>query len=220
LSWNKATRLVASPFFNLSTLVRAHPIKNTNNEIWLPAYYELAYTSNLIVKIDSNNKIQFTQSIPTASEALAPVFLPQDESSIHVVARPKPAGNIHSTHINIDSKQRIMHNNNNINFTNPNASIDAIVVSPNLWVMAYNPLEKKRSFLGLAISIDQGKTWTHKKWIETDLLDSNNKSSEYSYPSLFLKQDGSIALSYTHNRTSIILNEFNLAWLMSEDKSK
>ncbi|MCJ8314341.1 MAG: exo-alpha-sialidase [Saccharospirillaceae bacterium] len=217
-SWDKASRMVSSPFFNISTLVRAHPIKNTNNEIWLPAYYELAYTSSLIIKIDKNNKIQFTQSIPTASEALAPVFLQLDESNIHVVARPKPAGYIHSTDINIEAKQISMLNNTNIDFTNPNASIDAIVLTQNLWLMAYNPLEQKRGHLGLAISVDQGNSWIHKKWIETEKQTTNGSNTEYSYPSLFLKQNGAIVLSYTHNRSSIILNQFNLAWLMSEPK--
>jgi len=224
-SWEAATRLVTSPFFNISTLVRAHPIKNTNNELWLPAYYELAKTSNLIIKIDSKNNIHFTQSIATDSEALAPVFLAISEKDIHVIARPKPAGYIHSTDIKIESAKlsttlstTLSINNNHIDFTNPNASIDAIVLTKNLWLMAYNPLEQKRSHLGLAISVDQGRTWIHKKWIESKLVHLNGKSTEYSYPSLSLLHDGSIALSYTHNRTSIILNKFNLAWLLNEAK--
>ena len=217
-SWEKATRLVTSPFFNISTLVRAHPIKNTHNEIWLPAYYELAKTSSLVIKIDSNNRIQFTQSIPAPSETLAPVFLQNEEHDIHVIARPKPAGNLHSSEIMLNSKKISFHNNQ-LDFKNPNASIDAIVITQNLWLMAYNPLQHKRSQLGLAISVDQGKSWIHKKWIETELIGISGRDSEYSYPSLILKQDGSIALTYTHNRTSIILNQFNLAWLMSEVES-
>jgi len=216
-SWKPATRLVVAPFFNISTLVRAHPVKNINNDIWLPAYYELANTSGLMLKLDEHDNVHFSKQIPTDSEALAPVLLVNNETSLHVIQRPKPSGNIHSTAIKLNNKH-LNFSNINAKFSNPNASIDAIVITKDLWLMAYNPLEHNRSHLGLAISLNQGASWTHKQWIETDLHQPSGHSTEFSYPSLTLKKDGTILLSYTHNRTSIILSQFNPAWLMSEVK--
>ncbi|WP_422381896.1 exo-alpha-sialidase [Marinicellulosiphila megalodicopiae] len=218
-SWNQAQRIVTTPFFNISTLVRAHPILNQQNEIWLPAYYELAQTSSQIIKLDTDNNIHFIQGIKSPNEALAPVLVIQDNHNIQVLQRPKPAGNIQVAQINLNNSGIKVNDFQNPVFTNPNASIDVISITQNLWLMAYNPLDLKRQALGLAISVDQGKTWMHKKWVEKRVTKPKSKKIEYSYPSLKMKKNGDIALSYTHNRKSIYLVEFNLAWLLSEDAS-
>ncbi|MGA2265220.1 MAG: sialidase family protein [Phycisphaerae bacterium] len=77
-----------------------------------------------------------------------------------------------------------------------NSGIDLAKLADGALVLAFNPVDVKvRTPLSLAISRDNGATWT-------DRLDLETAAGEYSYPAVIASGRG-VALTYTWNRTRI-----------------
>lgn len=80
---------------------------------------------------------------------------------------------------------------------NPNSRIDLLKLANGKLVLAYNPSVNGRSVLRLALSDDNGKTWSEGSDVESEV------GAEFSYPYLIQTGDGMIHLSYTHRRASM-----------------
>lgn len=85
---------------------------------------------------------------------------------------------------------------------NPNSGTDAVSMKNGMQVLVYNPTEKvegkwggTRSPLSLAVSKD-GKKWTK-------IYDLETVAGEFSYPAIIEGNNGSLHITYTHNRTKI-----------------
>jgi len=80
---------------------------------------------------------------------------------------------------------------------NPDAAVDALLLPNDVILLAFNNSPRLRTPLSLAASADAGQTWRLLADIET-------QPGEYSYPSLAVGADGSIHLTYTWQRRTII----------------
>lgn len=77
-----------------------------------------------------------------------------------------------------------------------NSGIDAVTLKNGYHLLLCNPIPKGRNKLSLMGSSD-GITW------EELLVLENTADGEYSYPAIIQAQDGTVHLSFTHNRTKI-----------------
>ncbi len=77
-----------------------------------------------------------------------------------------------------------------------NSGIDAITLKNGYHLLLCNPIPKGRNKLSLLGSAD-GITW------EELLVLEDTPEGEYSYPAIIQAQDGTVHLTYTHNRTKI-----------------
>ena len=84
---------------------------------------------------------------------------------------------------------------------NPGAGFDAVTLPTGEWVMVFNDTEDGRHNLSVAVSADEGKTWSWKKSIENDLRKEKPTSSHY--PSVIAGADGRIHISYSYHRNDI-----------------
>ena len=99
---------------------------------------------------------------------------------------------------------------------NPNSGIDLAKFDDGTLVLAYNPDKKdwgSRGTLALAISQDNGKTWTKRIVIE-----KGKENEEFSYPAIINFGD-SIALTYTWNREKIAFWKGTKKWMLKNAKS-
>lgn len=114
---------------------------------------------------------------------------------------------------------------------NNNSSIQAIRLRDGHLVLAFNnssgpsrqhTLQTGPRFpLSVALSSDEGKTWSHVRDLETgrDSSPSSSQSSqrksprEFSYPSLVQRPDGRILVAYTWRRVAIKAALFSEHWL-------
>ncbi|WP_152051328.1 sialidase family protein [Tautonia marina] len=79
---------------------------------------------------------------------------------------------------------------------NPNSGTDAVTLADGRHLLVYNATERGRSPLNVAISEDDGQTWTMIHTLESE-------PGEYSYPAVIQAKDGTIHITYTWNRTRI-----------------
>lgn len=79
---------------------------------------------------------------------------------------------------------------------NPDSRIDILRLHNGNLALAFNDTPSARSPLTLALSDDDGKTWSSRLDIETN-------PNEYSYPALIQSSDGLLHLVYTWKRTHI-----------------
>ncbi|MCA9028108.1 MAG: exo-alpha-sialidase [Planctomycetaceae bacterium] len=99
---------------------------------------------------------------------------------------------------------------------NPNTSLEVIALRDGLWVMIYNDIEDGRDSLALAVSEDEGDSWTLKHHLE------QLAGGKFHYPSIIQTRDGIIHATYTHQpgsnaQKSIKHVSFNSAWLKKGD---
>ena len=91
---------------------------------------------------------------------------------------------------------------------NPNSGIEASTLASSRVAMVYNPCTSCRDPLVISLSEDGGKTWPY-----TRVLESDNGSQEFSYPTL-RQDDGSIHVSYTYKREAIKHSIVSEDWVM------
>ena len=90
---------------------------------------------------------------------------------------------------------------------NPDAGLDAIQLADGRLLLAFNDSPQGRENLRLALSDDEGRTWTRMATI------AEESGAEFSYPFLMQASDGDVHLVYTWKRTAIRHVVFNMAWL-------
>lgn len=79
---------------------------------------------------------------------------------------------------------------------NPNAGIDVVRLGDGRLVLVYNHLTEGRTAIHLAVSRDDGETWTPPRVLEEG-------AGEYSYPAVIQSADGAVHVTYTWVRTRI-----------------
>jgi len=92
------------------------------------------------------------------------------------------------------------------NIPNPNAALDLVRARGGELLMAFNNSCRDRYSISLALSEDDGKTWSC-------LVDFDGGEGEYSYPCLIQDESGKFHVTYTEDRYRIKHLEFDLEWL-------
>lgn len=90
----------------------------------------------------------------------------------------------------------------------PGAGIDAVRLKDGRCVLIYNPVERGRNPLSVAVSHDGAKTW--ERWIDLDRLEPG-VMGELSYPNVIQAEDGDVHVVYTWRRMRIKHAEIPLA---------
>jgi predicted neuraminidase len=90
---------------------------------------------------------------------------------------------------------------------NPSSAIELLKLESGRLLLGFNDSQETRTPLCLALSCDDGKSWSHRRVIE-------DAPGRFSYPTLTQSGDGHIHVSYTFRRTNIKHVEVNEAWLL------
>ena len=203
-TWSSAHRIITSPFFNHSTLVRAKGFFFHDGTIGLPVSHELATQYAFILKIQRNGKVVQIKSIPGSMNAIQPtcawltatqaVLFLRDKSSLHRVFRSTITGE------NMTKAEPLT-------VPNPNKSLATLALDKQRVILVFNPDPISRNNLVLGFSQDEGRTFRTLYTFES------SKTDTYDYPSLIADSLGLIHLVYTHEHKAIKHVVFNQAWL-------
>ena len=86
-TWSTPRRLVTSPFFNVSTLVRGVPVFHRDGSIGLPVYHEFIGKFAEYLYLDRNGRVVEKFRISKGSTALQPTVVPFGEYSAVALLR-------------------------------------------------------------------------------------------------------------------------------------
>lgn len=213
-TWHLLGRLVLSPFFNLSTLVRTNPITLADGGFYLPVYHEFIKTYPELLQFDKNGKFIRQIRLSDNGFLLQPSVVPVSAQHAMVFLRNKALTN------DILYKQDTYDGGTTwtspaaTNLINHDSSIAVTRVNNKLFLMVHNIYSKDnsssymndRGLLMLAIS-SNGRSWRDIYALEHDY------KYEFSYPAIMINNN-IIDILYTWRRKQIKHVRFNLAWLM------
>jgi len=209
LTWEKPRRLISSPFFNVSTLVKERPIRYQDGSVGLPVYHEFLGKFAELLHLDAQGEVINKYRISTKRQAIQPMLIALSDSRMVALMR----------NVDKQSTRRLWysetidsgHSWQNISalaIPNPNAAISAIALEkPHILLMAFNNHPTERNDLTLGLSLDAGKTWKNLTVFEqsTDLEEHN----PFSYPFLVQTENKLFHLFYTWKRKKIKYIVFN-----------
>ena len=212
-TWSPPRRLVASPFFNISTLVKGAPLLFSDGAVGLPVYHELLGKFGELLRMDAEGHAIGKTRLSWGQSSLQPVIVPRsdkeavgfmryagDPPNRILMVRTADGG----AHWSLPAKTAL---------PNPNAAIASLSLSGGPLLLVFNNAEENREDLSLALSTDFGNTWRIAHRFEGESGSPQAPVLEYSYPWIMQDRAGDIHVLYTWGRSRIKHVRFNRAWL-------
>lgn len=206
-SWSPPQRLITSPFWNLSTLVRSTPLPLADGGLILPVYHEFITKRAEWLRLDAQGRVMDKLRLPGSQKLLQPAAVALDD--LHTLVLLRDGGPRHRIHLS-RSADGGQHWQASLptELPNPNAGIALLRLADGRLLLAYNPQSADRDRLALALSTDDGKSWSLPR-----LIEHGEEGEEFSYPALTQDEQGMIHLAYTWKRERIKHLRFPLEWL-------
>lgn len=159
-SWMPATRLVASPFFNLSTLAKGFPVFFDNGDIGLPVYHEMAGKFGELLVLTPEGRVRRKQRLDHGDRSLQPVILVKDAQ--HAVVLQRFAGETkppRAWRSETRDGGRTWSAVEASDLANPNSALAALALEDGRLIAVANDTEDERLRLTLLVSEDDGRHW-------------------------------------------------------------
>lgn len=190
-------------WWNISSLVRTAPLPLADGGMLLPAYFELGIKYPLALRFDAAGAFLGMVRISRRTHLLQPTLLMRSESHWLALMRDhRPEGKV-AVAQTLDGGQTWA-DLPDLPLPNPDSSVAALGLAPQLMVLAHNPLPTTRTRLDLSVSSDA------QHWLKVATPAQGSGADEYSYPALAWADD-SLWLSYTDQRRSIAWQRYALA---------
>lgn len=209
-TWSQPERLVTSPLFNLSTLVRNKGFLYQDGSIGLPAYHELASKYGLVARLDPDGRIRSLHRIPAPGPYyLQPSVVPLDSREAVAFMRAAGRGRRLGTSVTRDggvhwSQARAL------DLPNPNKSVAAESIGDDRLLLVFNNSSQTKNDLTIGVSSDRGQSWRALYSIEND---PEYPKAHYAYPETFIDSEGDAHVVYTSLYRQIKHVRFNREWL-------
>jgi len=212
-TWSPPRRLIASPFFNISTLVKGAPLLFSGGAVGLPVYHELLGKFGELLRLDAEGRAIGKTRLSWGQSSLQPVIVPRSETE--AVGFMRYAGDPPNRILIVRTGDGGVHwsRPEKTALPNPNAAIASALLSDGALLLAFNNAEENREDLSLALSADFGHTWRIAHRFEGASGPAPAPVPEYSYPWIVQDRDGDVHVLYTWGRSRIKHVRFNRAWL-------
>lgn len=189
----------------LGWMVRNKPLYLANGDLLLPLYDERNWSSHMYISSDGGATWTPSASIAGQGGNIQPTVVQLADGSLLALMR---TGSPHHRLWKATS-----HDNGRTwtppvetDLPNPNSACDMVRLANGYLVLVFNDSPHSRSPLTVALSTDEGRTWSHKRNLETG-------AGEFSYPAVIQTHDGLIHVTYAYRRISIKHAAFNEAWI-------
>ena len=212
-SWSKPKRLITSPLFNVSTLVKNPPFLYEDGSIGIPVYHESMAKFSELLRIDTSGHIIFKKRLSSGRELISPFLIPLTPTEAKCYFR----------YCGHESKDRLIHvsetHNSGLSWSKPsvlslinhNSSFCTIKLTDELFLKVLNNTND-RNIISLAVSNDRGENWKTIHVLESIDLDPRVEY-EFSYPWILCSTDKKIHILYTWHRMQIKHVMFNYNWI-------
>ncbi len=213
-SWSKPRRLITSPFFNLSTLVRNQPYYYTDGTIGLPVYHEFLGKFGELLRLDSTGRVLSKQRLSKGRHALQPAIVAISEMEAIGLMRYAGKPPMHLLQVNSLDGGNSWSAARKLELPNPNAATTAISIGAGKILAVINNAAQGRNDMSLAISTS-GDHWQVFHTLESVDASPISHEYEFSYPAILRDDAGMFHLLYSWNHKFIKHIRFNLAWLQT-----
>ena len=212
-TWSPPRRLVASPFFNISTLVKGAPLLFSDGAVGLPVYHELLGKFGELLRLDAECHAIGKTRLSWGRSSLQPVIVARSDKE--AVGFMRYAGDPPNRILMLRTGDGGVHWNPPAKtaLPNPNAAIGSVLLSGGPLLLAFNNAEENREDLSLALSQDFGNTWRIVHRFEGGAGSAQAPVPEYSYPWIMQDRAGDVHVLYTWGRSRIKHVRFNRVWL-------
>jgi|GEM_PF-61694 len=220
-------RLITSPFFNLSTLVKSPPFLYANGDIGLPVYHEFIGKFSELLRLSPLGEVIDKHRISHGDRALQPSMSIHSPLHASVWSRNSDQTQGH-TLINTTSQGGDYWSAiEKTSIPNPDSAVSTLSLEPTFngsadfateTLIVYNNSKDSRHRLSLGYTTDFGQSFK----ILIDLENGDRYIDRYSYPQITrsISPAGELLYNviYTSNRKTIEHVQFNHAWLKSKIK--
>ncbi|MEY9335575.1 putative neuraminidase [Pseudomonas protegens] len=148
-SWSAPRQLITSPFFNISTLVRAAPVFHADGAIGLPVYHEFMGKFAEYLYLSADGAVIDKFRISRGKHSLQPTIVPLDER--RAVAMLRYAGDTHHKVLasRTEDAGQTWSEPYPLQPSNPNSSLAAVGTDDQGMLVALNDLQDGRFKLSL-----------------------------------------------------------------------
>jgi predicted neuraminidase len=212
-TWGPPRRLISSPFFNISTLVKGPPVQLTDGTIALPVYHEFLGKFGELLRLDAEGRVTGKTRLSWGSSSLQPVVVPRSQTE--ALALMRYAGDPPARILVVRTGDAGAHWSAPVKtaLPNPNSAVGGVLLAGGPLVLAFNNAEDNREDLSLAVSGDFGNSWRLARRLEGASTTPGAPVPEYSYPWVMQDSSGEVHVLYTWGRSRIKHAVFNQAWL-------
>ena len=184
--WSAPKLLVTSPIFNISTLLKAHPVSMNKHQWALPAYQELLQKSSMILVVSDKGQVMAMRMVHPSHQSLQPVIVTLDKKHAWALTR-----HAHSTHPAYILKSQTSDGGQHwdiaerLPFLNPDSAIAATEINHQI-LLAFNPGQKNRQRLNVAAFSLKSKKWCmiHQFAVPTNTSSETSGIQFFSYPDI------------------------------------
>jgi predicted neuraminidase len=214
VTWSSPQRLITSPFFNLSTLVKSPAVTFTDGRLGLPAYHEWIGRFGEFLRLDAAQVLD-KRRMSAGRSAIQPVMFVNDAQSATALFRQtRSAGQpkqipVSATQNAGQSWQSL----GDLEILNPNSAVAGVLLRNGARLLALNNIEAGRYRLVLMMSKPNSGEWHIVETIENDEALPEQERKEFSYPYLLSANGDDAHLVYTWDRKKIRHAYFSSAWL-------
>jgi predicted neuraminidase len=159
-AWSAPRRLISSPFFNVSTLVRGAPFLYADGTMGLPVYHEFIGQFGELLRLDGVGRVIDKQRLSASGFGLQPVVLVRSPREAVALMRYSGSERPHRVvqTMTRDAGQHWTRPTRSV-LSNPDAALSGVVLPDGRLLVALNNIEEGRDALSLAISGDGGLSW-------------------------------------------------------------
>ncbi|QWD61893.1 exo-alpha-sialidase [Polynucleobacter sp. MWH-UH25E] len=213
-TWSRPQRLIASPFFNLSTLVKSPAVTFADGRLGLPAYHEWIGRFGEFLRLDAVQVLD-KRRMSAGRSAIQPVMFVNDAQNAAALFR-QTRGSGQVKQIPVSATQdagQTWQSLGDLEILNPNSAVAGVLLQNGARLLALNNIEAGRYRLVLMMSKPKSGEWHIVQTIENDEALPELERKEFSYPYLLSAHGGDVHLVYTWDRKKIRHVYFSSAWL-------
>ena len=159
-TWTPPRRLITTPFFNLSTLVKGTPFLYDDGTLGLPVYHELIGKFGELLRLDKTGAIIDKQRLSSGRYSMQPVVLAQSRRKAITLMRyagGQPPKRV--IRASTDDAGQHWSPPEKSALSNPDAALSGVVLADGRILIVLNDIESGRDQLSLVTSHDGGVTW-------------------------------------------------------------
>lgn len=204
-TWSKAERLSSSPLGPLASGLGGPPLMLADGGIALPIDHRLFGRGSDLLRLSATGRVIAKTRLDHPLGGGQPAIVALDEQ--RALAISSGNGTTRSALRSADGG-RHWAAEDNIDLPGPDTALAVLRLASGKLLLAGNPSGGK-STLQLWLSVDDGRTWSAGRLIET----AADGAAEFTDPALLLARDGRIHLAYTWRQQRIKHLVFSEAWL-------